>query len=91
MFNGFEKTQKCIDKSLDQLKLGYIDNVLVLWPGSMKVDEKNPQNLMDRHESWRAIENAVEEGKIAGGGVSNFNVNHLEKLLINAKIKPTVN
>jgi len=46
--------------------------MLLLWPGSMNIDEKNPRNIFDRHESWRALEKAIEERKIAGAGVSNF-------------------
>ena len=87
---GFKRATAAIDKSLEETQLGYIDNMLLQWPGAMNVDNKNPRNILERHEAWRALEVAIEEKKIAGAGVSNFKRRHLEKLLAHSNIKPTV-
>jgi 2,5-diketo-D-gluconate reductase A len=42
-------------------------------------------------ETWRAFEELVEEGKLRGIGVANFNIHHLESLLESANIVPALN
>jgi len=45
-----------------------------------------------RLEAWKAIEEAIEAGKIKSGGVSNYGVHHLQELLnTKPKIIPAVN
>ena len=45
-----------------------------------------------RLEAWRAIEDAIAEGKIRSGGVSNYGVHHLQELLDSKpRIIPAVN
>lgn len=86
--HGYEKTKKAIDQSLLDLKLDYLDMYLIHWP--------NPANMRDNwaelnSESWRAMEEAVQAGKIRAIGVSNFRKRHLDALMENAGIKPVVN
>ena len=62
---------------------GYIDLYLIHtpFPGTQK-----------RLESWKAIEEAVEAGKIRSAGVSNYGVHHLQELIDSKpKIIPAVN
>ena len=61
--HGFENTKKAIDQSLEQSGLGYIDLYLIHSPNPGK--EK-------RLASWKAICEAVNEGKIRSAGVSNY-------------------
>lgn len=45
-----------------------------------------------RLEAWKAIEEAIEAGKIRSGGVSNYGVHHLQELLdTKPKFVPAVN
>jgi diketogulonate reductase-like aldo/keto reductase len=45
-----------------------------------------------RLEAWKAIEEAVEAGKVKSAGVSNYGVHHLQELLdTKPKIIPAVN
>ena len=86
--HGYDKTKKAIDQSLLDLKLDYLDMYLIHWP--------NPANMRDHWselnaESWRAMEEAVQAGKIRAIGVSNFRKRHLDALMKNAEIKPVVN
>ncbi len=87
----YERASAAINTSIENTKLGYIDNMLLLWPGSIHTDEGNPKNIANRHEAWRALKNGVEERKLAGAGVSNFTIEHLEKLMQSSDLKPTVN
>ena len=81
--HGYANTTKAIDNSLAKWGHGYIDLYLIHspLPGSKK-----------RLEAWRAIEDAIDAGKIRSGGVSNYGVHHLQELL-NSKprIIPAVN
>lgn len=45
-----------------------------------------------RLESWRAVEDAIEEGEVKIGGVSNFGVKHIKELVASKpRIMPAVN
>jgi diketogulonate reductase-like aldo/keto reductase len=45
-----------------------------------------------RLEAWKAIEEAVDAGKIKSAGVSNYGVHHLQELLDSKpKIIPAIN
>ena len=79
----YEKAKQSIDKSLKKLNTDYIDLVLIHWPGVT-----NPQQRID---VWKALEEAVEQGKVKSIGLSNFLKKHIEQILNNCKIKPVIN
>ncbi|KAJ8102936.1 NADP-dependent oxidoreductase domain-containing protein [Lipomyces tetrasporus] len=79
---GYNNTKKAINWSLRQCDLGYIDLYLVHSP--------YPGREM-RRETWKAMEEAVEEGKIRSIGVSNYGIKHLKEMESYANIKPAVN
>lgn len=86
--HSYEKAQEAIDTSLEKLGLDYLDLYLIHWP--------NPVAFRDNWKeanagAWKAMEEAVEAGKIRAIGVSNFHPHHLEALAETAKIEPTVN
>lgn len=86
--HGYQNTKKAIDTSLEKLDLDYLDLYLIHWP--------NPAAMRDNWaelnaESWQAMEEAVQAGKIRAIGVSNFRKKHLDELLKTASIKPAVN
>lgn len=80
--HGFENATEAIDESLARLNIGYVDMLLIHWPCPK-------QNLI--METWQALENALESGKVRGIGVSNFNANHMSTLLANSKVVPAIN
>ena len=86
--HGYQVTKAAIDESLTKLDLDYLDLYLIHWP--------NPAPVRDHWaelnaESWQAMEEAVQAGKIRAIGVSNFRRKHLDELLKTAKIRPAVN
>ncbi len=86
--HSYELAKKAIDQSLQNLGLDYFDLYLIHWPNPVHFRE-NWQEA--NSEAWRAMEEAVEEGKIKSIGVSNFRAHHLDALLATAKIRPVVN
>lgn len=76
---GYEKTKKAFYESLERLQTDYLDMYLIHWPLKLSVD------------TWRAMEELYEEGKIRAIGVSNFKENHLEDILRDCKVIPAVN
>lgn len=86
--HGYKSAKAAIDRSLQNLMVDYLDLYLIHWP--------NPVDMRDHWaeanaESWRAMEEAVQAGKIRAVGVSNFRKRHLDELLKTAEIKPVVN
>jgi diketogulonate reductase-like aldo/keto reductase len=78
--HGYDRTLKACDESLKKLGFEYIDLLLIHWP---------VEKL--RLDTWRAMETLVDDGKCRAIGVSNYMVRHLEELLDNSSIPPTVN
>ncbi|MFC6465122.1 aldo/keto reductase [Marinilactibacillus sp. GCM10026970] len=86
--HGYEEAKQAIQNSLDKLDTDYIDLYIIHWP--------NPKKFRDNWkeanaQSWRAMEEAVEAGKIRALGVSNFHPHHIDALMETAKIEPTLN
>jgi len=79
---GYNESLKAIDESMSRLDLGYIDLLLIHWPSP-------EQDLY--LETWKAFEKVLAEGKVRNIGVSNFQPAHLERLMANSDVKPTVN
>src|SRR5699024_2170133 len=79
---GYEKTLEAFDASLEKLGLEYVDLYLVHWPC--------PD--FDLYiETYRALEKLYNEGKVKAIGVSNFNIEHLERLLKECDVTPVMN
>lgn len=85
---GYYDTIDAIHKSLELLRLDYLDLVLIHWPKPRKyLSDWKRLNI----ESWHAFEYFVSKGLIRYLGVSNFLQHHLETLLDEIMIQPSVN
>lgn len=69
---GYDKAKQSIEASLEKLDLDYIDLMLIHWPGSVGLTQKDERNREYRHGTWRALEEYVDKGLIMSIGVSNF-------------------
>ncbi|PAV71013.1 hypothetical protein WR25_19950 isoform B [Diploscapter pachys] len=96
----YERAKEAINENLRQLNLPYVDLMLIHYPMAVKpgdamfpLDDYGKVIEGDGHftEVWRALEDAVAEGKVKSIGISNFNHKQIERLLAIAKIKPAVN
>lgn len=86
--HSYELAQKAIDASLERLGLDYVDLYLIHWPNPSEFRDHWQQANAD---TWRAMEEAVDAGKIRSLGVSNFLSHHIDALLETARIKPVAN
>lgn len=86
--HGYENAKRTIDESLERLGTDYLDLFLIHWP---EVAGHEEDWQADNIDTWRALEEAYEAGKLKAIGVSNFKVKHLENLLPNCRIAPMVN
>lgn len=90
---GYEKTSKSIENSLQNLGVEYIDLMLIHWPGTAGKKLQDPINRTNRYGSWKALEDAYLSGKLKAIGVSNFDEAHIQDLVDNGDIRilPMVN
>ena len=81
--SSYDSARRSIKQSVESCGLGYIDLFLLHSPYGGKTA---------RLASWKAVEDAIEEGEVKIGGVSNFGVKHLEELISSKpRIMPAIN
>ena len=76
---GYEVAKKAIDTSLKNLQTDYLDLYLIHRP------------FGDYYGAWRAMEEAVDAGKLRAIGLSNFDPARVMDLTLNNRITPAVN
>lgn len=79
---GFDSGIRALEESLQKLQLDYVDLYLMHWPVPAK-------NLYV--DSWKAMIELKNRGLAKSIGVSNFNAEHLERIIGETGIAPTVN
>lgn len=77
---GYETTLQGFEASRKRLQVDYVDLYLIHWPVKGKYKE-----------TWRALEKLYKEGFIRAIGVSNFLQHHLQDVLDDAEIRPSIN
>jgi 2,5-diketo-D-gluconate reductase A len=79
---GYDKTMAAFDASMAKLGLDVLDLFLIHWPLPM----------FDLYvETWRAFEKLQADGRIRSIGVSNFEIEHFERLAAETDVVPAVN
>ena len=80
--HGYDKALTAFDGSRRKLGLDVLDLFLIHWPLPM----------FDQYvETWRAFERLLADGRVRSIGVSNFEIPHLQRLLAETDVTPTVN
>ncbi|OZG63340.1 aldo/keto reductase [Bifidobacterium lemurum] len=74
----FDGAAIAIDQALEALDIGYIDMMLLHHPGTNDV------------AAYRAIEDAIDEGKVRAAGLSNWYVDELEEFLPQVDVTPAL-
>jgi diketogulonate reductase-like aldo/keto reductase len=77
---GFDKTLRAFDQSMQKLNCDYIDLYLVHWP-----------LRSTRKDTWLALEKLYQEGRVKAIGVANYLIPFLEELKSYAQVVPTAN
>jgi diketogulonate reductase-like aldo/keto reductase len=80
---GYDKTLHGFEKSAGKLGVDQID-LLIL-------HQALPSDFDKTLEAYRALETLLERGKVRAIGVSNFMVDHLNRLLDKSNVVPAVN
>ncbi|MDQ2755508.1 MAG: aldo/keto reductase [Actinomycetota bacterium] len=79
---GFDSTRTAFDESMTKLRLETLDLYLIHWP----VPKKDA--FVD---TWKALQQLRDEGRIKAIGVCNFQVPHLQRLLDETGELPAIN
>jgi len=80
--HGYDSTMSAFDVSMTKLGLDVLDLFLIHWPLPM----------FDQYvDTWRAFEKLQEDGRVRSIGVSNFEIEHLERLAAETDVVPAVN
>ncbi|MGN0287342.1 MAG: aldo/keto reductase [Atopobiaceae bacterium] len=74
----YSRTTQALDGALQRLGCDYIDQVLLHQPGG------------DYRSAWRALEDAVEEGKVRSIGLAYFQPDEVQTVLDMARVRPQV-
>ena len=78
---GYDATLRAFDTSLEKLGLDYLDLYLIHWPTPAR----------DLYvDTYKAFEKLHADGRIRAIGVSNFEPDHLERLIAETSVVPAV-
>jgi len=79
---GYDETLRAFDESMQRLGVDYLDMYLIHWPTPKK----------NRYvDTWKAFLRLREEGRVRSIGVSNFQLEHLERIISETGVVPVVN
>ena len=79
--HGYDKTMRAFDTSLTKLGLEYVDLYLIHWPTPAR----------DRYvDTYKALEKLYSDGRVRAIGVSNFEPDHLRRLIDETSVVPAV-
>lgn len=80
--HGYDQALAAFDDSMQRLGIEVLDLFLIHWPLPM----------FDQYvETWRALEKLLADGRVRSIGVSNFEIEHLERLANETDITPALN
>jgi diketogulonate reductase-like aldo/keto reductase len=75
-----KRTRAAFEESLERLDTDYVDLYLVHWPVKGHYQD-----------TWKAMEEIYQSGRAKAIGVSNFLIHHLEDILQDCQVVPSVN
>ncbi len=79
---GYEESRRAFDASLERLEFDRVDLYLIHWPVPAH----------DRYvDTWRTFVELQDEGRARAIGVSNFQPEHLERIVAETGVTPAVN
>jgi 2,5-diketo-D-gluconate reductase A len=79
-----DDARRAFDRTLSELGFDYVDLFLIHWPLPTLYDG-------DYVSTWRTLEQFKQDGRARSIGVSNFQVDHLERLAAETEVVPAVN
>ena len=89
---NYQEAKKSIDETLTRMDLDYLDMMIIHNPQPWKeVNQSDDRHFEGNIETWRALTDAMKEGKLRAIGVSSFQPEDLQNLFDNSDVKPMVN
>lgn len=89
---SYDSAKASIDHTLELMGLDSIDMMIIHSPQPWtEVNQSKNRYFAENREVWRAMEDAVAEGRIKTIGVSNFLKEDIDNILESCRIKPAVN
>jgi diketogulonate reductase-like aldo/keto reductase len=80
--HGYDRALAAFEGSIKRLGVDVIDLFLIHWPLPMH----------DHYvETWKALEQLLADGRVRSIGVSNFEIEHLERLAKETEVVPALN
>ncbi|MES0864329.1 aldo/keto reductase [Ruegeria sp. SCPT10] len=79
---GYDEARKAVEDSLERIGLDYLDLCLIHWPCATKNQYV---------ETWRALIDAQKDGQVRSIGVSNFDPDHLDRIIGETGVLPVLN
>ena len=80
--HGRDQARRAFERSLNELGFDYVDLYLIHWPVPAR----------DLYvETWQALIELHQEGRARSIGVSNFEISHLERIIEDTDVAPSVN
>lgn len=84
---GYENVKDAFERTLENLNTDYLDLYLIHWP--LPEPGYKDWKQLDR-ETWKAMEELYQTGKVRAIGLSNFLPHHIENILKDCKVRPAV-
>ena len=84
---GYENVKSAFERTLNNLRTDYLDLYLIHW--TLPEPGYKEWRQLDK-ETWRAMEELYEAGKIRAIGLSNFLPHHIENILKDCRVRPAV-
>jgi 2,5-diketo-D-gluconate reductase A len=80
--HAYDDAMRAFDRTMQELQLEVLDMFLIHWPVPRQ----------DKYvEAWKALVQLQKDGRIRSIGVSNFNPDHLERIIGETGVTPVVN
>jgi 2,5-diketo-D-gluconate reductase A len=79
---GYDETLRAFDRSLQRLRMEYVDLYLIHWP---------LPTIGKYVATWKAFVRLREEGRAKSIGVSNFQPAHIQRLIDETGVAPALN
>jgi len=80
--HAYDDAMRAFDKTMAEIGMDYLDMFLIHWPVPKQ----------DKYvEAWKAFIQLQKDGRIRSIGVSNFNIDHLERIIGETGVTPVVN
>lgn len=96
------RVETCLKRTLERLKLDYLDLYLIHWPMGFKDDDDNlfPEaadgtialnEAVTFEDTWKGMEDVKAKGLVKSIGISNFNEEQIDRVLKVSTIRPSMN